>query len=545
MRHSAALPSPTPRFNQAGIGIITLLILTQSIFAQDADEMFSLIRKIKVDPLGTVGQIDGCEFSKDNHYIIASDNHATAKIYIRETGLFVNQVKHIEMTNLLFERAGKINAAGYSYDRKYFYTGINDHGLKLWDAETCTLVRHFNKTAEVDGADFSSDGKWLAIGAGSEIHVYRVSDFSLVHKFTHEKGAVNNLDFNHDNTLLASCSSKGEVFITRTSDWKRMRRHKLKSSAKRIDFSPDGNLYALSGRDQYCKIHRTSDGEVVADLKHRGNLKMLPGDDYGDENPAIEALDWSADGHYLFTGGVVDGIMRVWRRDDWSLIGYVQAQETNRQIEYINVSSDNEVIVGGDEGVLYHYAFTPPKRLKRFAQEPEGMVCLEAEEFDSSLPQGGHRWTVISETGAAGGKVLQALPNGGVEKNRNFARYDPLKDAPKLDYRINFTRTGKYHVWIRAKGNKSDNSVHVGIDGKAISSSDKIEFPPSTANYVWSKATKDKQDASISVSSLGFHTINVWMDEDGTKLDRILLTPDAGYDPSKVNRGEGPKASGR
>jgi hypothetical protein len=85
----------------------------------------------------------------------------------------------------------------------------------------------------------------------------------------------------------------------------------------------------------------------------------------------------------------------------------------------------------------------------------------------------------------------------------------------------------------------------VGIDGKAISSSDKIEFPPSTANYVWSKATKDKQDASISVSSLGFHTINVWMDEDGTKLDRILLTPDAGYDPSKVNRGEGPKASGR
>ena len=118
----------------------------------------------------------------------------------------------------IFERAGKINAVGYSYDRKYFYTGINDHGLKLWDAETCTLVRHFNKTAEVDGADFSSDGKWLAIGAGSEIHVYRVSDFSLVHKFTHEKGAVNNLDFNHDNTLLASCSSKGEVFITRTSE---------------------------------------------------------------------------------------------------------------------------------------------------------------------------------------------------------------------------------------------------------------------------------------------------------------------------------------
>ena len=523
------------------IGIIIFVVLSHLTFSQD--EMFSLIRKIKVDHLGPAGQIDGCEFSKDNYYIIASDNHGTAKVYIRSSGKYVNEVKHIQLNNLKFERAGKVNAVGYSYDRKYFYTGINDHGLKLWNAETYTLAHHFNKTAEVDGADFSSDGKWLAMAADSEVHVYRVTDLTLVHKFTHEKGAVNNLDFNHDNTLLASCASKGEVFITRTSDWKRIRRHKLKSSAKRIFFSPDGTLYALSGRDQYCKIHRTSDGKVVADLKHRGNLKMLPGDDYGDANPAIEALDWSADGQHLLTGGVVDGIMRVWRRADWSLIGYVQAQEANRQIEYINVSSDNEVIVGGDEGVLYHYSFTPPKLLKPFAQEADGIVCLEAEDYDTSLPQGGHSWTVISETGAAEGKCLQALPNDGVEKDKKFARYDPLQDAPKLDYRINFTRKGNYHVWIRAKGNKSDNAVHVGIDGQAVASSDKIESPPSRSNYVWSKATKDKQDAIISISSIGFHTINVWMDEDGIKLDRILLTPEAHYDPSGVNGGKGPKGS--
>jgi hypothetical protein len=130
-----------------------------------------------------------------------------------------------------------------------------------------------------------------------------------------------------------------------------------------------------------------------------------------------------------------------------------------------------------------------------------------------------------------------------VEKDKKFARYDPLQDAPKLDYRINFTRKGNHHVWIRAKGNKSDNAVHVGIDGQAVSSSDKIESPPSRSNYVWSKATKDKQDAIISISSIGFHTINVWMDEDGIKLDRILLTPEAHYDPSGVNGGKGPKGS--
>ncbi len=527
--------------NKISIGIIILTLSAHVVFGQD--EMFSLIRKINVDHMGVKGQIDACEFSKDNYYIIASDNHATAKIYIRETGEFLNQVKHLELSNDQFERAGKINALGYSYDRTYFYTGINDHGLKLWDAETYTLVHHFNKTAEVDGADFSSDGKWLAVGAGAEVHVYRVSDFTLVHKFTHEGSAVNFLHFNHDNSLLGSVANKGEVLITRTTDWKRIRRHSLKSSAKRIYFSPDGTLYAVSGRDQYCKIHRTSDGSVVADLKHRGNLVMMPGDDYGDSNPAIEAMHWSATGNYLFTGGVIDGIMRVWRRNDWSLIGHVQAQSTNRQIEYIDVSSDNEVIVGGDEGVLYHYTFIPPRILKPFVQEPDGMVCLEAEDYDTSLPQGGHRWTVISETGAAGGKCLQALPNDGVRKDVNFAEYDPKNDAPKLDYRINFTRAVNYHVWIRAKGNIDDNSVHVGINGKGIPSSDMIEFPPSKSNYIWSKATKDNQDASISILTNGFHTINVWMDEDGTILDKILLTLDAEYDPSSVNGGKGPKGS--
>jgi len=524
------------------IGIIILTLSSHLVLGQD--EMFSLIRKINVDQAGVIGQIDACEFSRDNYFIIASDNHANAKIYIRKTGEFVNQVKHLEIDNDQFERAGKINALGYSYDRKYFYTGINDGGLKLWDANTYTLVHHFNKKAEVDGAGFSSDGKWLAIGAGNVVYVHRVSDFALVHKFAHEGSAVNNLNFNHDNSLLASVANKGDVLITRTSDWKRIRRHSLKSSAKRIYFSPDGTLYALSGRDQYCKIHRTSDGAVVADLKHRGNLEMMPGDDYGDSNPAIEALHWSATGNYLFTGGVIDGIMRVWRRSDWSLIGHVQAQSINRQIEYIDVSSDNEVIVGGDEGVLYHYAFTPPGILKPFVQEPDRIVCLEAENYDTSLPQGGHSWIVITEpSAAAGGKCMQALPNDGVRKDVNFAEYDPTKDAPKLDYRINFIHTGDYHVWIRAKGNKNDNSVHVGINGKSIPSSDMIEFPPSKSDYTWSKATKDNHDASITILTSGIHTINVWMDEDGTIVDKILLTLDAEYDPSNVNGGKGPKSS--
>ena len=174
-----------------------------------------------------------------------------------------------------------------------------------------------------------------------------------------------------------------------------------------------------------------------------------------------------------------------------------------------------------------------------------GLVCLEAESFDTSLPQGGHRWKVIADSGAAGQKSLQALPNKGTEKAKKFARYDPLTDSPKLDYRITFIRKGSYHVWIRAKGGDEDNSLHVGLDGKEVSSANKIQFAASESDYVWTRATADNKDATISVPSTGLHTLNVWMAEDGTTIDRILITTDDEYDPSGVNGGIGPDASGR
>jgi len=528
------------------MGILILALSSHLVFGQH--EMFSLIRKIPVDDAGVTGQIDACEFSKDNYYIIATDNHANAKVYIRETGEFVNQVTHIEINNDQFERAGKINALGYSYDRKYFFTGINDYGLKLWDAEKYTLVHHFYKTAEVDGACFSSDGEWLAIGAGNVIYVHKVSDFTLVHKIALEGTAVNFLHFNHDNSLLAASANKGDVLIARTSDWKRIQRYSINTSAKRIYFSPDGTLYALSGRNQYCKIHRTSDGSVVADLKNVGNLEMLPGDDYGDENPAVETLHWSADGSYIFTGGVIDGIMRVWRSSDWSLIGYVQAQSTNRQIEYIDVSSDNEVIVGGDEGMLYHYKFNPPTILEPYGLSKEGnnIISIEAENFDSNVPFGGTGWEPQPVETASGKISMKALPNSGRDIKDKFITFDPTKDAPKMDYRINFPEAGKWYVWILGRGGNDDNSVHVGMFDKEVSTAKSITVGTGSATeFSWTNINGNGTSAYLDLTNMGVHTINVVMQKDGVEIDKIVLTLDAAYHPSNVNGGKGPKCSRR
>ncbi len=63
-----------------------LLITVVVLFALNAPEQLQaqtleLIRKILVDPVGTLGSVDGCEFSKDGKLVTASDNHGVCRVY--------------------------------------------------------------------------------------------------------------------------------------------------------------------------------------------------------------------------------------------------------------------------------------------------------------------------------------------------------------------------------------------------------------------------------------------------------------------------------
>ena len=68
--------------NAMRITVLMFVILTSAmaVVAQEQDKHLTLIRKIQVDPLGTLGAVDGCEFSKDGKLVSASDNHGVCRI---------------------------------------------------------------------------------------------------------------------------------------------------------------------------------------------------------------------------------------------------------------------------------------------------------------------------------------------------------------------------------------------------------------------------------------------------------------------------------
>jgi len=162
---------------------------------------------------------------------------------------------------------------------------------------------------------------------------------------------------------------------------------------------------------------------------------------------------------------------------------------------------------------------------------PDGIVSMEAESFDSKLDQGGHTWSPITPAGSSGSALL-ASPNTGVNNDTGYTT-----NSPRLDYKINFVKTGMHHVWIRGIGaTGSDDSCHIGLDGAALTTSDRISSFGTT--WTWSRDTMDGVSATINVTTAGVHTLNLWMREDGFVVDKIVLSTNVNYVPSGTGQAQ-------
>jgi hypothetical protein len=162
---------------------------------------------------------------------------------------------------------------------------------------------------------------------------------------------------------------------------------------------------------------------------------------------------------------------------------------------------------------------TPTPSVTPYFQVSNGQVAIEAEHYNTRVDLSSHWWAkVLGPTGVSG-TALKAMPDNGANYDTNYAQ-----DAPRLDYHVNFTNSSPatYYVWIRGYAVTDGDSIHVGYDGISVPTSDRIQW--STLNsWTWTNSTMDTVRAYM-VMAPGVHTINVWMREDGGRIDQIFLT---------------------
>lgn len=97
------------------------------------------------------------------------------------------------------------------------------------------------------------------------------------------------------------------------------------------------------------------------------------------------------------------------------------------------------------------------------------------------------------------------------------------RDDINLEYDLKVTNGGQFYVWLLSNGvNDDDNSFRLQVDSAAPADI----LLHNTNTWQWRRAT-----ATVALSN-GSHVLRLLDREDGTKVDRILLTKSATFDPS-------------
>lgn len=172
---------------------------------------------------------------------------------------------------------------------------------------------------------------------------------------------------------------------------------------------------------------------------------------------------------------------------------------------------------------------------------PDGIVSVEAENFDANVEVGGDTWQLTGPVDGFTGEFGMQVTEGNGNHMDNYAT-----DSERLEYQINFVKTGPHYVWILAWGpDGAADSCHAGLDGEATPLSDRITGWNN--NYQWANGRYQRDEpAQIDVQTTGLHTLNIWVREDGLIIDKIVLTtnPDfslSGAEPGPPESFRGPQ----
>ncbi|MBI4358245.1 MAG: hypothetical protein HY584_03005, partial [Candidatus Omnitrophica bacterium] len=172
-------------------------------------------------------------------------------------------------------------------------------------------------------------------------------------------------------------------------------------------------------------------------------------------------------------------------------------------------------------------------------QESGGLLAMEGENYHTRIARNGKTWdTWASVQGFSGSGYPFATPGCCVNQDTGYTTM-----SPELQYKINIQTSGTYYVWVRGFAwDQWSDSFHVGLDGVGLSTSDRIKYPSSMYGaFNWTNQTFDGPRATIDITTPGEHILNLWMSDDGTFLDKIILTQDPNFTPTSY----GPPENGR
>lgn len=170
-------------------------------------------------------------------------------------------------------------------------------------------------------------------------------------------------------------------------------------------------------------------------------------------------------------------------------------------------------------------------------QRDDGFIVFEAESYDRRL---GTLWRENSTRGTRSGGVAMEVPDNVSDSEAN----------DQLLFDVNFVKTGVHHVWYRAVANDGNaDSIWFHLDGarpaeraggnQASMSGFNVG---AASDFVWRSDAQDAPDPfTVEIPAEGLHTIGFASREDGSIIDKMVITTDPAYRPTGLGPNPTPR----
>lgn len=227
-------------------------------------------------------------FSHDGRYTAI----ARADLHVDIVELATGQLR------FRFPHTTSVTLMAFDYTTTYLVTVSSDKTVSVWKVSEGIKDSSYHEDHLSTAVKFSLDGRYLAVvtwdEAKSIIHVWEVDPWQH-HCELHENEYVNDIDFNHDNTLLAIGGRSGTVRVWITASRKGLFIVQAYDSVNQIAFSPGGQYLAI-GTERGVAVLGMESLEPVIHESHQ---------------TSVRSLLFSPEGNYIASGSD-DGVTRIW-----------------------------------------------------------------------------------------------------------------------------------------------------------------------------------------------------------------------------------------